>query len=120
MDDVEETIEIKCFDCKKEITKKPWITLSCDNGDFFIYGCSYICSKYLPKYMGGPYYDKIVNKEDFNEPRPISNSCTQICIMNNEEIEGFKYEIEQEEKRIEAIENDYNDSSKDEYDTDDY
>ena len=63
--DETQTNEVRCLCCQKLIEEKPWITLSCDNGDFHIHGCSYLCSKHVGKYMGGPYWDKVVNKEDF-------------------------------------------------------
>ena len=124
MEEVKE--EIKCFNCKKEIDpeEKPWITLSCDNGDFHIHGCSYLCSKYLGKYMGGSYWDKVVNKEDFlKDPIPYQfnkkvNTSEKLFI--NPELEQIKWEIEQEEKRIELMEQEMEyHSSCDEW-TDDY
>ena len=128
MEEVKE--EIKCFNCKKEIEieidpeKKPWITLSCDNGDFHIHGCSYLCSKHLGKYMGGSYWDKVVNKEDFlKDPIPYQfnkKTNTSEKLFINPELEQIKWEIEQEEKRIELMEQemDYH-SSCDEW-SDDY
>ena len=112
--------EVKCFDCKKIIEGKPWITLSCDSGDFFVYCCSYSCSRYLGKHMGGSYWDKLVNKEDFNEPRPIVNKKEiRHDITFNQDKDETILEIEEEEKRIEMIEEYYNESS-DGFISDDY
>jgi len=113
--------EVKCFDCKKKIEGKPWITLSCDKGEFFVYGCSYSCSKYLSNYMGGPYWDKIVNKEDFDMPRPVTTCRVKKYIVTEENQQETIQDIEEEEeeKRIQMIEDYYNESS-DEFVSDDY
>ena len=123
MEEVKE--EIKCFNCKKEIDieeEKPWITLSCDNGDFHIHGCSYLCSKHVGKYMGGSYWDKVVNKEDFlKDPIPYQFEKElkkkEIC-FNDYEINQTKEEIEEEEKRIQRYEEEYSYSSDDIFDED--
>jgi len=120
-DEIEiEDIGIRCFECKKEIEGKPWIILSCDNSDFHIYGCSYHCSKDLGQYMGGSYWDKVVNKEDFlKDPIPYQFEKklkkTDIC-FNDYEIEKLKKEIEEEEQRIQRFENYVEFSSDDDYD----
>ena len=113
--------EVKCFDCKKSIEGKPWITLSCDKGEFFIYGCSYSCSKHLHRYMGGSYWEKIVNKEDFDMPRPVTTCRVKKDITNNQDLQETIQDIEEEEeeKRIQMIEDYYNESS-DEFISDDY
>jgi hypothetical protein len=112
--------EVKCFDCKKIIEGKPWITLSCDKGEFFIHGCSYSCSRYLGKHMGGSYWDKVENKEDFDMPRPVTYWRVKKDITN-ENIQETQLEIEEEEeeKRIQMIEDNYNESS-DGFISDDY
>ena len=109
--------EIKCFECKKIIEEKPWIILSCDNGNFHIYGCSYHCSKDLGQFMGGSYWDKVVNKEDFlKDPIPYQFEKElkkkEIC-FNDYEINQIKEEIEEEEKRIQRYEEEFNYSSDD-------
>lgn len=108
-----------CYDCKTEIKGKPWITLSCDKGDFFVYCCSYKCSKYLGKYMGGSYWDKIVNKEDFNEPRPVMSNFKREDITCNFDRDKILKEIEYEEKLDELVEQHF-DYSTDEFISDDY
>ena len=117
--EVNKVSEKKCFDCKTEIVGKPWLTLLCDNS-FYVYCCSYKCSKYLGKYMGGPYWDKVVNKEDFNEPRPVlPNFHKRKDITCNFQRDEILREIEYEEKLDELIENQY-DYSTDEFISDDY
>ena len=112
-----EDIENHCFQCKKEIKEKPWITLSCDNGDFYIHGCSYHCSKDLGTFMNGSYWSKVVNKEDFlKDPIPYQFEKElkekEIC-FNDYEINQIKEEIEEEEKRIQRYEEEFNYSSDD-------
>tara|TARA_Y100001958_G_scaffold157316_1_gene152075 strand:+ start:862 stop:1251 length:390 start_codon:yes stop_codon:yes gene_type:complete len=107
-----------CYDCKTEIKGKPWITLLCDNS-FNVYCCSYKCSKYLGKYMGGPYWDKIVNKEDFNEPRPVMPNFKRKDITCNFQRDEILKELEYEEKLDELVERHF-DYSTDEFISDDY
>ena len=119
-----EDIGIRCFECKKEIEGKPWIILSCDKGDFHIFGCSYHCSRNLGQFMGGSYWDKVVNKEDFlKDPIPYQFDKelkkNDIC-FNDYEIEKLKREIEEEEKRIQRYENYIEFSSDDDDDYDEY
>lgn len=108
---IEESIvdEIKCFDCKKKIHEKPWITLKKKN--MYIYGCSWNCSRHLSKYMNEPYHDMIVNKEDFNYHLIPKIKKSKKENLDNEEIIQIKKEIEEENKRIQQIEDDYYDSS---------
>ena len=102
----------ECFDCHKQITEKPWMTLDCDD-NIKVYCCSYICSKHLKKFMGGSYWDRIVNKEDFTKhPIPIQYKPKkeEIC-FNDAEIEMIQQEIDEEEERMNYIEYSYSDSS---------
>lgn len=99
--------EIKCFECKKEIQGKPWIILE-TNDKCNVFGCSYKCSKNLDKFMGGSYWQYVVNKDDFTkDPIPYSFSKNfdkvDIC-FNDFELNEIRYEIECEEKRIREIE----------------
>ena len=108
----------KCFDCKTEIKGKPWTTLLCDDS-FYVYCCSYKCSKYLGKYMGGPYWDKIVNKEDYNEPRPVMPNFKRKDITCNFQRDEILKELEYGEKLDELVERQF-DYSTDEFISDDY
>ena len=69
---------IKCICCNKDINGKPWITISLpndnDNGNDNVSACGYMCGKNLKYYIGSGYWNNVVNKEDFNEPRPVINS----------------------------------------------
>ena len=99
--------EIKCFECKKDIQGKPWIILK-TNEDCNIFGCSYKCSKNLDKFMGGSYWQYVVNKDDFTKdpiPYPFSKNFDKVDICFNDfELNEIRYEIECEEKRIREIE----------------
>jgi len=71
--------------------------------------------------MGGSYWDKIVNKEDFDMPRPITDCRVKKYIVTEENQQETIQDIEEEEeeKRIQMIEDYYNESS-DEFISDDY
>ena len=104
-----------CFECKKEIHGKPWIILCCED-DYHIFGCSFSCSKDLNMFMGGSYWDKVVNKEDFlKDPIPYhkKNNNIEMC-FNDSEIEEIREEI-LEEERIQMYEREYDSSSEDNY-----
>lgn len=93
--------EIICYQCKGKIINKPWIILNCENN--MIYGCSYKCSKDLGQFMGGSYWEYIVNKDDFlKDPIPYTfdnnNKLKKgdIC-FNSYEINEIRDEIIYEE-----------------------
>lgn len=71
MDDDKEYIPTQCVQCHKTINEKPWISVM--NNGCIINACGYSCSNHLSKYVGIGYFDRIINKEDFNEPRPVVN-----------------------------------------------
>ena len=70
--------------------------------------------------MAGSYWDKVVNKEDFDDLRPVINRKEiRQDITNNDGKEEIIYEIEQEEQREKMIMDDF-DNSQDEFISDDY
>lgn len=99
--------EILCFQCKGKIFNKPWIILNCENN--MIYGCSYKCSKDLDKFMGGSYWEYIVNKDDFlKDPIPYTFNNNKlkkedIC-FNNYEMNEIRNEIIYEDMMDEKYE----------------
>lgn len=78
MDDVTEYILTQCIHCQKKINGKPWISVM--NNGCIVNACGYSCSNHLSNYVGIGYFDRIINKEDFNEPRPVMkvNTTTEI------------------------------------------
>ena len=105
----------QCYHCEKKIHGKPWITIHKE--DINTYCCSWRCSQYLRKYIGGSYREYIVNQEDFNfDLVPIIHKPKE-KITTNEELQMVQWEIEQEDLRIKHIEEDfYNDFSSDDSD----
>ena len=105
---------IKCICCNKDINGKPWITISLpndnDKGNDNVSACGYMCGKNLKYYIGSGYWNNVVNKEDFNEPRPVINSnlyCKDITA--NFGIDEIRDEIKKEEEMITMIEEEYYD-----------
>ena len=112
--DIHEEVENKCIHCKVSINEKPWIIVNVDGNN--ICGCSYQCGIKLYQYIGPGYWDKVVNKEDFNEPRPVCSNNTRNDITTGFGMEEIRNEIEKENIRIEMIENSFEeDSSSEEY-----
>ena len=99
-----------CLHCKKEIIGKPWISVQTKNG--IVYGCSYTCSSNLKCYIGSGYWKDVINKEDFNEPRPVINSSEKENITFDD-LSEIKKEILEEEERVRKIEEDYENYSSD-------
>ena len=54
---IKEPMRPHCIECNKGITGKPWITVAVN--DKCVYGCSYLCSKYMSNYVGKNYFSKI-------------------------------------------------------------
>ena len=99
----------QCFNCKQSFTAKPWISVQCE--EHIIHGCSYKCGIQLKDHIGKGYWDDIINKEDFNEPRP------NLSYKSPTELELIKIELEEEQLMNEEMEYD-NDSDDNDYDYD--
>lgn len=98
----------KCLNCQKVIDEKPWLIVKVEEKT--IYGCSYGCSKHFRRLIGINYWSNVVNKEDFNEPRPIYGYTSRTS--NKDITTGFgmdeiKHEIQLEDKRIKMLEDEY-------------
>ena len=63
--------ECECISCNNKIKGKPWITLYIEDNNYRIHACKYLCAKNIKHYVGNNYWKYVVNKEDFNEPRPV-------------------------------------------------
>tara|TARA_B100000686_G_C16775258_1_gene967990 strand:+ start:2033 stop:2413 length:381 start_codon:yes stop_codon:yes gene_type:complete len=113
----EENDEIKCLKCNKVIDEKPWITIRFNEG-CNVYGCSYLCANQFRELIGFGYWNYIVNKEDFNEPRPVfgyTNRLSKGDITTGFGMTQITEEVQNEINRIEMIEEEYYyDSSSDE------
>ena len=115
---VEEPVGPHCVECKKKITGKPWITIAVS--DKCVYSCSYLCNKYMQNHVGKNYFPKVVNKEDFNFPIPISCNYKIKDITCNFDGNDIRQEIIDEEERIRILEEEYMLSSQsDEYSDED-
>ena len=99
---------VQCLKCNKVIDGKPWLIVQVGEG--MMYGCSYLCSNNFRELIGSDYWKHVVNKEDFNEPRPVfgyTNRSSQKDITTGFGIDEIREEIDEEEKRIEMIELEY-------------
>ena len=105
--------KIKCLHCKKEISGKPWITVSYPDEDYTVHACNYSCSRHLSTYLGHGYWANVVNKEDFPGPRPVSKYSMKEDITVNFGIDIIRKEIEDEEIRIIRIEMEYENGGED-------
>ena len=108
--DEEEDNTIRCIDCKKELEGKPWITVDCGK-DPAVHACGYSCGRRLKYYVGIGYWPKVLNKEDFPGPRPVSRTRFQGDITTNFGIDEIRREIEDEEKNMEIMEDYSSDDS---------
>ena len=84
----------QCIHCKRHFCddEKPWISVNYENK--VVNGCSYFCGKELSKYVGIGYWKNVINKEDFNEPRPVVKYKEKGDITANFGIVEIKYEGE--------------------------
>ena len=119
----EEECIVQCLKCKKEICEKPWITVKMDNQ--WYHGCSYLCANNFRELIGVGYWNHVVNKEDFNEPRPIYGYTNRILkkdITTGFGMDEIREEVKRENERIEMIELDFEDDydSNDSFDEDNY
>ena len=104
----EEDCKVRCLKCNKEICEKPWITIRLEED--VVYGCSYLCAHQFKEIIGFGYWSNIVNKEDFNEPRPVfgyTNRISKGDITTGFGMDEITSEIQEETKRIEMIEEEY-------------
>ena len=117
----EECDKIQCLMCKKELNEKPWISVCVHNNEA-VHGCSYVCANQFRELLGFNYWPGVINKEDFNEPRPIygyTNRISKKDITTGFGMDEIRDEIEEENRRIELIEEDYENDSSSEYSDED-
>ena len=102
-DDDKDVLVNKCLTCKNEIEGKPWISIEME---CTYHGCSYLCGKSLHEKLGKGYWTHVINKEDFNEPRPTCQTRNPILkdITTGFGQDEIRDEIEQENQRIEMLE----------------
>ena len=108
----EEDCKVRCLKCKKEIFEKPWITIRLEED--VVHGCSYLCAHQFKELIGFGYWPNIVNKEDFNEPRPVygyTNRSSTNDITTGFGMTEIRDEITKEELRIQMIEDEYENDS---------
>lgn len=86
----------ECYQCKKEVTAKPWITYTLEPK---VHLCSYHCN-YIAA-LSKEHYNKIENKEDFEDLRPIlpkkkdkvgffRKSSFELSLMSDEEYRKYQ------------------------------
>ena len=103
----------QCIECKKIINGKPWITVSCN--DECVYACRYLCTKYLSNYVGKGYFDRIINKGDFDFPIIYNpHKYKKPAIISDLKLDEINQEIQEEEERVRQVEEEYMQSSDDE------
>ena len=110
----------KCGECKT----KYFIHMDINKKDKYI--CSYLCSKDMHINYGKSYWDNVVNIEDFQHPRPlqIKQEYKETFKVEydhiNDDRNVFIQSLEDEDKRVEKLEKEYeydsSESSNNEYD----
>tara|TARA_B110000285_G_scaffold234944_1_gene313800 strand:+ start:625 stop:993 length:369 start_codon:yes stop_codon:yes gene_type:complete len=106
MNEGQEYIKTHCIHCNKTIQEKPWISVM--YLDRVANACGYSCGKHLSDYVGIGYFDRIVNKEDFNEPRPAMKVGTTIEITSTSYFDrGCRDIIDEEQKDLDKILDEY-------------
>ena len=91
-----------CECCEKKIIGKPWMSVRFDMQVYHV--CSHTCSTRFTEKYGGGYWENIINKEDFNEPRPVFEVYKikqKKDITNGFDIEEIHKELEQTESEEE-------------------
>lgn len=100
-----ETSSYICNKCNSKCEGKPWITIQFSENTFK--ACSYLCYNHCRKYvLPKDHFDLIVNKEDFNHPRPITHKPdnsyefkilteTEINQLSNEEYRRYKEDFQE-------------------------
>lgn len=101
--------KLQCIHCKSILNGKPWLSVRYENK---IYNaCNYSCGVNMGNYVGPNYWDKIINKEDFSEPRPVLQyKKNKIDITTGFGMDEIRREIEEEEKRINELEQNFENS----------
>ena len=54
-----------------------------------VYGCSYLCANQFRELIGVGYWNKVINKEDFADPRPVygySNRISNCTVLRKKTI----------------------------------
>ena len=94
----EEKLYNMCDSCEKTISGKPWMTVL--NANIHKHVCCHTCATTYTNKYGAGYWDNIVNKEDFNEPRPVfavyKTKDKIQDITSGFDIEEIKRELENE------------------------
>ncbi len=82
----------KCDSCNSLKQGQPWLSVNFSRKPYN--SCSYLCNTKMRDVLPKGYYEQIINKEDFNEPRPV---------IDNPKYEEFVFLTETE---INALSND--------------
>lgn len=105
-----------CFHCNCLIQEKPWMTVKRKEETYN--SCGYSCSTKISSVIGSGYWKDIVNKEDFNELRPVfeihKTRAKNDITVGSLDLDDIRDEIELENRRIEQIEMEYEYSSSEE------
>lgn len=103
--DEEFNYKLQCIHCKSLLKGKPWMSVNYENKVYN--ACNYSCGVKMGNYVGPNYWDKIINKEDFSEPRPVFPKNKKIDITTGFGMDEIRYEIKEEDDRMKKIEEDY-------------
>jgi len=116
MKEEENVLNNLCDCCEKHIIEKPWMSVknhSDKTRDYHI--CSHTCYIAFTKKYGSGYWNDIINKEDFNEPRPVFEihriNRKSEDITNVFDVEQIREEIELELENPFCSESDFDDYS---------
>ena len=93
-----------CNSCNSIKYGKPWLSVNFPRKTY--HTCSYLCNINMRDVLPVGYYDLIINKEDFNEPRPINNNptyepfvfltATEIAGLNSAEYTNYTNNLNEE------------------------
>lgn len=109
----EEKLYNMCDSCEKTISGKPWMTVL--NAGVYKHVCRHTCATTYTNKYGGGYWDQIVNKEDFNEPRPVfavyKNKTQRKDITSGFDMEEVRRELEIESSNESDYDYSYDENS---------
>jgi len=93
-----------CNSCNSIKEGKPWLSVNFPRKTY--HTCSYLCNIKMRDVLPRNYYNLIINKEDFNEPRPFHHNPTyepfvfltetEINSLNNDEYTTYTTNLDEE------------------------
>ena len=114
----------QCSCCENFIFGKPWLSINKRyNNRPTVDVCSYLCSKEVNEIVGDKYWDKVINKEDFNVSLiPVVKEPKQVQFLDESDMDDIKILLEQNEyiQDLESYQTESDEYFSDESAMDDY